>query len=319
LIHELLTESIFPENEFTKTISDYKTRVESGRNEPQSIAFREISRKTELYPASHPFYTPSFDEQIAALNALTCHDVTDFYQNILGANKGLGTVVGDLDAAVVDKLVASAFGNWDAKTPYRKIQPQYFETKASEELINTPDKENAAVVGGVSFRMDRKNPDYPAMVIANEMLGQGGFMTARIPARLREKEGISYGTGSFQSIPYDNDVASWGVYAFFNPTVQSKVDAALKEEINKALTDGFTKEELETTLKGWFNDRAVGLGLDNVLVSLVNGTLYYGNSLDDYTDLETKVKALKVEDVNAVLAKCLKTSGLVLIYAGDFK
>lgn len=37
--------------------------------------------------------------------------------------------------------------------------------------------------------MDRKNPDYPALLLANEMLGSGGFLSARIPMRLREKEG----------------------------------------------------------------------------------------------------------------------------------
>ncbi len=66
--------------------------------------------------------------------------------------------------------------------------------------------------------MDRKSPDYPALLIANEMLGSGGFMTARIPMRLREKEGISYGAGSYMGVPADNNVASWGWYAFFNPT-----------------------------------------------------------------------------------------------------
>jgi zinc protease len=318
LLHQLLTESIFPENEFNKTITNYKASIEQGKNEPQSIVFREISRKTSPYTNGHPFYTPSPDEEIAGLDAVSRQDVINFYQTILGGEHGLGTVVGDLDAATVKTLLASTFGDWKSSVAYEKILPQYMETKASDELINTPDKENAAAVGAIAFRMDRKNPDYPAMVMANEMLGQGGFLTARIPTRLREKEGISYGAGSFQSIPYDNDVAQWGLYAFFNPTVQSKVDAAIKEEINNALKDGFTKEELDNTLKGWLNERAVSLGTDNFLINLVNGVLYYGNSLDDYTDLETKVKALNVETINKAMAKYLSSDKLILIYAGDF-
>ena len=75
--------------------------------------------------------------------------------------------------------------------------------------------------------MDRKNPDYPALLLANEMLGSGGFLSARIPMRLREKEGISYGAGSYMSVPYINDAASWGYYAFLNPTKKDAVDKRL--------------------------------------------------------------------------------------------
>ncbi|MFN8363266.1 MAG: hypothetical protein U0T85_06595 [Cloacibacterium normanense] len=63
----------------------------------------------------------------------------------------------------------------------------------------------------------------------NEILGSGGFL-ARIPTRLREKEGISYGAGSFIDIPLNNDVTSWGYYAILNPTKRDAVENALKEE-----------------------------------------------------------------------------------------
>jgi zinc protease len=42
--------------------------------------------------------------------------------------------------------------------------------------------------------------------------------------RLREKEGISYGAGSYMGVPADNNVASWGWYAFFNPTKKDAVN-----------------------------------------------------------------------------------------------
>lgn len=318
LLQLLLTESTFPENELEKSISSYKADIESQRNEPQSIAFREIGRNTSPYPVGHPYYSPTPDEEIAALNNVKRQDIIDFYQNILGANKGLGTIIGDLDAKELNKLIVPVFAGWDAKTEYVKIAPVYSETKAKEVVFETPDKENAAVVGGINFRMDRKSPDYPAMVMVNEMIGQGGFLTARIPQRLREKEGISYGAGSYQNINYDNQDAKWSLYAFFNPTVKDRVDAAIKEEINNAVKDGFTQEELTNVLKGWFNERSIILGNDGYLMHLVNDVLYNGNSLDDFTDLETKVKALTINDVNTVLRKYLKPEALVLIYAGDF-
>jgi zinc protease len=166
--------------------------------------------------------------------------------------------------------------------------------------------------------MDRKSPDYPAFVMANEMLGSGGFLSARIPMRLREKEGISYGAGSFIDVPISNDVAAWSYYAFLNPTKKNAVETAAKEEIAKALKDGFTAEELKSNLVSWQNERKTRLGTDSTLMDLTNTYLQYGIPLEDYDQLEAKVKALKVEEVNSVLKKYLSLDKMSSIYAGDF-
>jgi len=150
------------------------------------------------------------------------------------------------------------------------------------------------------------------------MLGSGGFLTARIPTRLREKEGISYGAGSYVNIPIDNNVASWAWYAFFNPTKKDAVNKALKEEVNKAVKDGFTEEEFKSNLTSWLNSRKTGLGNDNTLMSLVNSQLQYGQPLDEYDALEAKVSALKVSQVNDVLRKYVSEDKMTSVFAGDF-
>lgn len=166
--------------------------------------------------------------------------------------------------------------------------------------------------------MDRNSPDYPAFVMANEILGSGGFLSARIPMRLREKEGISYGAGASLNVPITNDVAYWQYYALLNPTKKNAVETAAKEEISKALKDGFTAEELKANFGSWQNGRKTRLGNDNTLIGLVNTYLQYGVPLEDYDDLENKVKALKLEDVNGVIRKYLSLEKMTSIYAGDF-
>ena len=39
------------------------------------------------------------------------------------------------------------------------------------------------------------DPDYPALVLGNYMLG-GGFLNSRLATRIRQKDGLSYGVGS---------------------------------------------------------------------------------------------------------------------------
>jgi len=318
LIKEILTESTFPEGELVKTVNEYNTYLESSLNDPQSIAFTEIEKITENYPKESIYYTASTQEQIDNNKKVKREELVDFYNKILGSNNGVGSVIGDVDSKTVAALLESTFGKWDSKSKYEFIKPELFTTKKQDKDYLTPDKENGAAVGKISFSMDRKSADYPAFVIANEMLGSGGFLTARIPTRLREKEGISYGAGSYVNIPIDNNVASWAWYAFFNPTKKDLVNKALKEEVNKAVKDGFTEEEFKSNLTSWLNSRKTGLGNDNTLMGLVNSQLQYGQSLDEYDTLEAKVSALKVSQVNDVLRKYISEDKMTSVFAGDF-
>ncbi|SHH20837.1 M16 family metallopeptidase [Flavobacterium defluvii] len=318
ILADLLANSTFPENELTKTISEYNTYLESSLNDPQAVAFTEISRITTKYEKGSIFYTPTIQDQIDAFKKIKQSEIVDFYTNVLGGNNGVGSVVGDLDAKTTGEILESTFGKWNSKAKYQLALPTYFETQKLDKDIITPDKENAVALGRISFKMDRKNPDYPAFVMANEILGSGGFLSARIPMRLREKEGISYGAGSFVDVPITNDVAAWSYYAFLNPTKKNAVENAAKEEIAKAIKDGFTAEELKSNMISWQNERKTRLGVDNTLMELANTYLQYGIPLEDYDQLETKVKALKVEEVNSVLKKYLSLDKMSSVYAGDF-
>jgi len=318
IVGDALVNSTFPENELTKTISEYNTYLESRLNDPQSIAFNEITRQTNSYTKESLFYTPTTQEQIDAFKKVKQSELIDFYKNILGGNNGVGSIVGDLDAKETAKILESTFGKWNSKSKYEIAKPTFFETKKLDKDYLTPDKENAVALGRVSFKMDRNSPDYPAFVMANEILGSGGFLSARIPMRLREKEGISYGAGASLNVPITNDVAYWQYYALLNPTKKNAVETAAKEEISKALKDGFTAEELKANFGSWQNGRKTRLGNDNTLIGLVNTYLQYGIPLEDYDDLESKVKALKLEDVNGVIKKYLSLEKMTSIYAGDF-
>ena len=318
ILGDLLTNATFPQNELTKTISEYNTYLESSLNDPNSLAFIEVSRQTSKYPKESIFYTATVQEQIDAYKKIKQPELIDFYKNILGGNNGVGTVVGDLEAKSTAQILESTFGKWNSKSKYERAIPTYFETQKADKEYITPDKENAVAVGKISFKMTQKDADYPAFVMANEMLGSGGFLSARIPMRLREKEGISYGAGSFVNVPITNDVSYWAYYAFLNPTKKNAVEIAAKEEIAKALKDGFTAEELKSNLVSWLNERKTRLGDDGTLMDLTNVYLQYGVPLEDYDTLEAKVKALKIEEVNAVAKKYLSLDKMTSVYVGDF-
>ncbi len=318
ILKDILTNPTFPQNELTKTVTEYSTYLEGQLKDPQALAQNELQRLASSYPKSSIYYTGTIQEQIDGYKGVTRAQIVDFYNSVFGAGNAFGTVIGSIDQKTAVASMENTFGKLASKSKYTEIKPTYFDTKKVDKNIITPDKENAAAFGAINFKMDQNHADYPALVMANEILGSGGFLSARLPMRLREKEGISYGVGSFTSVPVSNDVAMWGYYAFLNPTKRDAVENAIKDEVSKALASGFTQEELEVNKKSYANVRTTSLGNDGTLMSIVLNKLQYGIPLEKYDEQNAKIQALKLNEVNSALKKYISLDRLTSVYAGDF-
>lgn len=317
-MQDVISNATFPENELTKTIAENNTYLDGQLKDPEAIAYNELSRLSSPYPKTSIFYTSTLEEEIADNKKVTRAQVVDFYNNVLGASNGAGTIIGSLDAKVVGSELEKTFGKFTAKSKFEEVKPTLFETKKVDKNIITPDKENAVALGTSSFTMKQDSPEYPALVLANEILGSGGFLSARLPMRLREKDGISYGVGSYLNVPITNDVSSWNYYAYLNPTKRDAVESAVKDEVSKALKTGFTQEELDSNKKSYANIRTTSLGMENTLINLENTKLLFGVPLENYDELNAKIQNLKLSEVNAVLKKYISLDKVTSIYAGDF-
>jgi zinc protease len=318
LLTDLLKNPGFDQKEFEKLLILRKSNYEANRQDPQAISQERLAKLTSNYPKGHPLYASSIDEQIESLSKVTIEDLKKYYADFYGANHSIAVFVGGIDKGQVKEFLNKTFAGWNSKAAYAEIVPEYFDVKSATENIETPDKTNAVLVGNINLQLSQKDPDYPAAMMANELLGGGTFMASRISQRLREKEGMSYGAGSYMNAEYKEKDGSWGLYAIFNPTVKNRLDSALHEEIDRAISKGFTAEELADSKKSLMGYRKTLLGLDNYLAFQVLDYMKDGRDLDDFTDFENKTNALTIDAVNAALKKYFDKSKLVLVYAGDF-
>ncbi|MES2882649.1 MAG: insulinase family protein, partial [Bacteroidota bacterium] len=231
----------------------------------------------------------------------------------------LAVFMGELDKKEINSFLQSSFAKWNSKAAFAPVEQKHFDVKGTTQAINTPDKTNAMLLGVINIPISEKHPDYPAMYMANELLGGGAFLSSRIPQRLRENEGMSYGAGSFMNANYNYDAANWGVYAFFNPLYKGRLDSALHQEIDKARATGFTKDELQKSVTSWLEQNRTSLGENSFLANQIRTYLRDGRSLDDFTVLENKIQALNLEAVNAALRKYFDKQKLIMVYGGDFE
>jgi zinc protease len=193
--------------------------------------------------------------------------------------------------------------------PYRTTVPRVLRTE-------TPDKANAMLIGKMAVPMTDKSPDYAAMLVADQILGDGA--QARIPDRVREKEGLSYSAGSaFSASPFD-DNGSIFIYAIFAPENVERVHKGILEEIARAVKDGFTDKEVADAKLAVMQKRRLNRNNDGILGGALTTQAYLGRTWRETAELDTAIEALTTGEVNAALRRYVRADGFALAEAGDF-
>jgi zinc protease len=318
LAAEILREPSFPESEFEQVRQQLIASIEEGRSEPQVLAIQALRRRlNSIYPRGDVRYVGTIDEEIEDLKKVTLDEAKKFYQQFYGASEGEFTVVGQFDKAGIQKLGEDLFGNWKGAAPYARILSPYRKMDPENIKIETPDKQNAMSVAGQMFKMSDEDPDYPAMIMANYILG--GTFSARLVTRIRHKEGLSYGVQSQITVPTKDDGATFFGLAISNPENAPKVEASFMDELALTIKGGFTSEELAAAQKAWAEERLVGRSQDGSLAGLLAARARWGRTMQFDQNLESKVAALTLDQVSAALGKAISATGLIYVKAGDFK
>jgi len=318
LIGEIIKQPAFAQAEFDKLKEEQISDLESSRSEPQAIAFRVYSKTLNPYPKDDFRYEMSFDEEKEALNKLTLADVKNFYERFYTTSNATAAIVGDFDEPSLIISLNNLLDKWGSPVLYERAKEPYFDVTPVNEKINTPDKANALMVAGMNLPLKDDNADYPALMVGNYMLG-GGFLNSRLATRIRQKEGISYGVGSQLQASSLDESGGFLSYAIYNPDNSDKLIVAWKEEVQKMLNEGFTNAELTDAVKGLIQARSVSRSQDRELCSKLNSYTYLGRSIKWDEEFENKIKALKVEDVNAAMKKWINPNKVSFVQAGDFE
>ena len=318
MVGDMALHPAFSQEEFDKLKAEQLAGMEEQLSDPGSIANNTINRLTNPYPKTDVRYVMTMQEEIEALKAVTLDDVKKFYADYYGASEATATVVGDFDKPVIEKSISQYFGEWKSPSKYQRITDPYQAIKAEDVNINTPDKANAMFFAALPLQINDSHPDYAAMVIGNFMIG-GGFLNSRLATRIRQKEGLSYGVGSWFNASSLDDSGTFGGYAIYAPENRDKVQAAFKEEIEKVKMTGFTKEELDAARSGWVQGQLVNRAQDRSLIGKLANNLRLDRDMMWDKALEDKIMSLSVEDINKVMARYLDPSKMVYVKAGDFE
>jgi zinc protease len=317
LLGELLRYPVFPADALSERTRQALTGIEQRRKEPNAVAQNAVARLGNTYPRGDVRYARTFEEMVEDANAVSTDKLRAFHARFYGAGHAEFAAVGEMDAAAVKAALQTAFADWKSAAAFARVPQPLVAVKPERLLLLTPDKQNAYMLVRLGLPLTDADADYPALTLANHIVGSGG--SSRLWKRIRETEGLSYGVGSSVQWNSTEPNSPWQTAAIYAPQNRAKVEAAFQEEMARALKDGFSAQELVEAKSSVLGFRRLSRAQDASVAAALANNLYLQRTFAIAAQVDAAIEKLTLEQVNAALRKYLTPERFVSAFAGDFK
>ena len=316
LAAEVLREPAFPASEFEQLKRSALTSIEAQKSEPGVIAGLQLARHLNPYQPQHWLYTPTLEERTERLRSANIYDAKRCHDEFYGASNSELALVGDFDPEEITRLAEDLFGDWKSPKPFTRIASRYHDQPAINRNLDTPDKANAVFRAALNLQLRDDDPDYPALVLGNYLLG--GSSDARLARRIREQEGLSYSVRSWLSAGSIDAVGEFGISAIYAPQNRTRIEAQILDVLQQVLREGFGAEEVSAARTGYLALRKLSRTQDGALAGQLANNLYLGRRLAWDADLDARIAALTPQQIQNALKRWLDLQKLSIVKAGDF-
>ena len=298
----------FPQDEIEK----YKKRTLANlmvqRSNPNFLADEQFSKA--IY-GDHPaglVATPA-----ESIKKLTTKDLAAFHYTYYRPNNAILTVVGDVTMKAILPALEKAFGDWQkADVPATTIPPAPAQSASKIFLIDRPNSVQTVLQLG-TLGIERTNPDYFAVLLANRVLGGGP--SGRLFLNLREDKGYTY--GAYSSFSGSKFRGTW----ISSSEVRTDVtEGAMKEfmyELNRLRTEPVSAEELENAKRAIVGSFALSLESPQALLGNIVTQKLYNLPADYWDTYPQKVAAITAADIQRVAQKYIDKDHLQVVAVGD--
>lgn len=290
-----------------------KTRQYAGisrqNDNPQSIIFREMDEI--VYGEGSPYARkPTY----ASVGAVTREDLVAWHERAFSPKNTLLGVVGDVSSAAVLAQLKEVFGDWreGAGARPKPVKPSLTPPAPRVVFIEKSDVTQSNISLG-SLGIERRNPDYFAVEVMNQVLS-GGF-ASRLFSNIRTKQGLAYGVFGEVGSEYDHLGRTLFWLSTKTETTGAAIDALYAEirgMVERPPTDDEVAKAKATMLNSFiFNADTKG----EVLRQQLQYELY-GFPRDWLERYRAGIEKSTTAEVVAAAKKYLHPEALVLLVVG---
>jgi len=297
----------FPQTE----IDRYKTRTRAGLMQQRSQpGFLAQERLNKVVFGDHP--SARISPTPASLDGLTRDALVDFHKAHYVPDHAILAISGDITPDKAKQLAETAFGGWP-KSGQALAAPSSPSSinGTTVSLIERPKSVQTTILVGTQS-IERTNPDYEALTIANRILGGP---EARLFEHLREQKGYTYGASSFFSAT--RTVGSWIASTDVRTEVTDPALTDLMDEIRQMRDTPVTDKELADAKRAIVASFARQLESANAVLSDFIDVYEYKLPADYWDKYPDRIDAVTKEDVMRVAKKYWAPDRLQIVAVGD--
>ena len=308
IMADVVRNPTFPAEEVEK----YKTRALAQllvqRSNPQFLAQEQFSKA--IY-GDHP--AALITAPAESIKKLTPKDLAAFHSAYYRPNNAILAIVGDVTLKELMPKIEKAFGDWQkGEVPAITIPAAPAQAGSRILLIDRPGSVQTVLQLG-TLGIERTNPDYFSLLLADKILGGGP--AARLFLNLRETNGYTYGA-------YSNFGGSKfrGTWVSSSEVRTDVTEGAMKEfmfELKRLRDETVSAEELDNAKRSIVGSFALSLEQpQSLLQNIVTQKLYELPS--DYWDTyPQKVAAITPADIKNIAQKYIDLDHLQVVAVGD--
>ncbi len=308
LASEVLLQPSFPQDELQKLVTRQKGSLRQARTQP---GFLVNERFSKVIYGDHPASVVSATEK--SLDKMTREALVNWHrERYLPQNAILG-IAGDVRSSELLPKLKKWFADWKPTEWKPELPP---DPKPAKEktvyLVDRPNSQQTTIWLG-NIAIQRSDPDYPAMVVMNRIVGGGA--AARLFLNLREEKSYTYGAYStLQALKFPGP---WRAWADVRTEVTEGALTEFMNEIRRIREERVPEAELTEAKNAMVANFALSLEQPPQLLSYAITRKLYALPADYWDTYPAKLQAVTAEDVQRVAQKYLKPEALQIVAVGE--
>jgi zinc protease len=308
LTTDVLLNPSFPADELDRLKQRMKAQLRQQRANPNFLSQERFNRA--VY-GSHPAAIVSATSE--SIDAVTSAMLAKWHQDRYAPQNAILGITGDVKAAEIVPKLEKVFAAWK-KTDLKEVLPENPKAIGVKKvmLVDRPNSVQTTVVLG-NIAIDRRDPDYFALNVANHILGGG--TTGRLFLNLREEKGYTYGVySSFTAVKYPGP---WRAGGDVRTEVTAGAMTEFFKEFQRLREEKVSETELDEAKRAIVASFALSLESPEELLGDAIVRKIYGFPPDYWDTYPAKVMAVTADDIQRVTRKYINPDNLQVVAVGD--
>jgi zinc protease len=310
VVLDLLENPEFRQDKIDLTKQQFDSFISRRNDDLDEIAQRESTKLA--YGADNPYARTA---EYSTIDAVTREDLLQWHKRTIAPSNMILGIAGDFDPAAMEQRLRQAFGGMPRGEKFVSAQVTFRDPAPGIYFVEKTDV-NQSSIHMVDLGIDRRNPDYYALEVMNDLFG-GGF-SSRLFVSIRTKQGLAYSVGGGVGTAFDHSGITSFAMGTKSGTTAAGIDA-LRKEMDGLIKGTVKPDELKKAKDAILNSFIFEFDSKQKVLAELMRYEFYGYPPDFLEHYRAGIEKVTSADVDRVARKYIHPEKMAILVVGNAK